>query len=231
MRYIDAEKLIKAIEEKGLDCSFALKMERLDTLALIDELQQEQIDMGEVSDGYHTFNELYYYRMLYNAAFFNLLPKNMAHKSKRHHTGEECFGGGWFIVMANLPTGQISNHYELKDWNLFKVPEKEIADEWDGHTPQEAAKRIKKYLQLPDTPEDKIKRATESWKGVDVDEFMNEVRGREQEQLEVDLSEETITKEFHIISDRCFNEGVEGWQKEKLIARHFYELGLNAKKE
>lgn len=42
MKYIDAEKLIKAIEEKGLDCSFALKMERLDTLALIDELQQEQ---------------------------------------------------------------------------------------------------------------------------------------------------------------------------------------------
>ena len=40
--YIDAEKLKKAIEDKGLDCSFALKMERLDTLALIDELQQEQ---------------------------------------------------------------------------------------------------------------------------------------------------------------------------------------------
>lgn len=42
MKYIDAKKLKKAIEDKGLDCSFALKMERLDTLALIDELQQEQ---------------------------------------------------------------------------------------------------------------------------------------------------------------------------------------------
>ena len=42
MKYIDAEKLAKAIEDKGLNCSFALKMERLDTLALIDELQQEQ---------------------------------------------------------------------------------------------------------------------------------------------------------------------------------------------
>lgn len=42
MKYIDAEKLIKAIEEKGLDCSFALKMERLDTLALIDSLQQDK---------------------------------------------------------------------------------------------------------------------------------------------------------------------------------------------
>ena len=103
--------------------------------------------MGEVSDGYHTFNELYYYRMLYNVAFFNLLPKEWVHKSKKHHDGEECFGGGWFIVMAELPTGQVSNHYELKDWDLFKVPEKEFADEWDGHTPQEAAERLHKYLQ------------------------------------------------------------------------------------
>lgn len=104
-------------------------------------------DIGELSDGYHTFNELYDYRKLYNAAFFNLLPKDCVHKSKRHHTGEECFGGGWFIVMANLPTGQISNHYEMKDWDLFKVPEKEFADEWDGHTPQDAAERLLNYIK------------------------------------------------------------------------------------
>jgi len=108
--------------------------------------QKEPEDKGEISDGYHTFNELYYYRMLYNAAFFNLLPKEWVHKSKKHHTGEECFGGGWFVVMAQLPTGQISNHYELKDWDLFQIPEKETADEWDGHTPQEAAERLYKYL-------------------------------------------------------------------------------------
>lgn len=110
------------------------------------EKQKEPEDKGEISDGYHTFNELYRYRMLYNAAFFNLLPKEIVHKSKRHHDGEECFGGGWFIVMANLPTGQISNHYELKDWDLFQIPEKEVADEWDGHTPREAAERLHEYL-------------------------------------------------------------------------------------
>ena len=116
-------------------------------MALIELAKQTQPeDKGEISDGYHTFNELYYYRMLYNAAFFNLLPKHMVYKSKRHHDGEECFGGGWFIVVANLPTGQISNHYELKDWDLFDIPEKEIADEWDGHTTQEAAERLHKYL-------------------------------------------------------------------------------------
>lgn len=122
------------------------------------EKQKEPEDKGEISDGYHTFNELYRYRMLYNAAFFNLLPKEIVHKSKRHHDGEECFGGGWFIVMANLPTGQISNHYELKDWDLFQIPEKEVADEWDGHTPQEAADRLHEYLfktrsgQMPSFP-------------------------------------------------------------------------------
>lgn len=110
------------------------------------EKQCKPQDKGEISDGYHTFNELYYYRMLYNAAFFNMLPKEWVHKSKRHNDGEECFGGGWFIVIANLPTGQISNHYELKDWDLFQIPEREVADKWDGHTPQEAADRLHKYL-------------------------------------------------------------------------------------
>jgi len=57
-----------------------------------------------------------------------------------------CFGGDWFIVMATLPTGQISNHYELKDWDLFKCEEREKADEWDGHTPEDVARRIKEYL-------------------------------------------------------------------------------------
>ena len=158
MKYIDAVKLIAEIERRLKDyweLSFhnvkafnedSNVRELKELRSIISSLQQEQ-DMGEVSDGYHTFNELYYYRMLYNAAFFNLLPKEWVHKSKRHHTGEECFGGGWFIVMANLPTGQVSNHYELKDWDLFKVPEKEFANEWDGHTPQEAAERIKNYLQ------------------------------------------------------------------------------------
>lgn len=119
-------------------------------------------NIEELSDGYHTFNELYKYRMLYNAAFFNSLAfyDNWAdgcwhvgfdvHKSKKHSDGEDCFGGGWFIVMAELPTGQISNHYEMKCWDLFKIPEKDRANVWDGHSPQEAAKRLEDYLLLTD---------------------------------------------------------------------------------
>lgn len=59
MKYIDAEKLAKAIEDKGLDCSFALKMERLDILALIDSLQQEQSNSKDLLEwAKKKFNEV-----------------------------------------------------------------------------------------------------------------------------------------------------------------------------
>lgn len=60
--------------------------------------------------------------------------------------GEPCFGGDWFIVTAQLDTGQVSNHYQIKDWRLFKVPAVEVAPEWDSHTPAEAAKRLRESL-------------------------------------------------------------------------------------
>ena len=111
-------------------------------------------NIGELSDGYHTFNELYEYRLLYNAAFFNELAKQRlydVHKSRKHSDGENPFGDpNWFIVMAELPTGQISNHYEMKDWDLFQVTEKYISNVWDGHDPRDVAKRIRKYLENHD---------------------------------------------------------------------------------
>tara|TARA_R110000744_G_scaffold228_2_gene873 strand:- start:16581 stop:16964 length:384 start_codon:yes stop_codon:yes gene_type:complete len=104
------------------------------------------------SDGYHTFKELYEYRKLYNAAFFNLLPKEYGtHKSKKHHGGLSCFDGSYFVVVTNLPTGQISNHYELKDWDLFKCEERELADKWDGHTPKDVTDRLSEYLKITHT--------------------------------------------------------------------------------
>lgn len=112
-----------------------------------DEGQLEAISEN-TSDGYHTFKELYEYRLLYNALLFNewaRLPHDpyRVHKSHRHSDGELAFGGGWFIVMAELPSGQISNHYEDKDWDLFHIPVVTRADEYDGHTPHDVAKRLR----------------------------------------------------------------------------------------
>ncbi len=132
-----------------------------------ETIQQAIIDTPDehkFSDGYHTFESLYDIRLAYNVALFNewadqletipgvfdqhsmnlLCSKHDVHKSQRHHDGEPCFGGGWFIVVANLPSGQISNHYEMKHWDLFKIPSYEKAKyEWDGHTSEDVINRLK----------------------------------------------------------------------------------------
>ena len=103
------------------------------------------VSLEGISDGYHTFGELYDYRLAYNALLFNEFAAQGlydVHKAKRHSSGEECFGGGWFVVTANLPTGQVSNHYKLEHWNKFHIPERDLGAEWDGHTPDVALKRL-----------------------------------------------------------------------------------------
>lgn len=105
---------------------------------------------GSTSDGYHTFDELYHYRMLYNAAFVNTESmEGHAHKSLRHSDGKLCFNGGWFVVVMELPTGQITNHYRLTEtnWDLFKIEERTVAAEYDGHTPEEAANRLQAFVR------------------------------------------------------------------------------------
>lgn len=124
-------------------------------------IKDKKIDSNYISDGYHTFNELYEFRKIYNAKLFNEwanqkgfddginyhhdIPKYDVHKSLKHHDGELCFGGGWFIVVAVLPTGQISNHYKVEDWDLFNIPDEEKAKyEFDGHTGSDVLERLKK---------------------------------------------------------------------------------------
>ena len=104
------------------------------------------------SDGYHTFKELYEFRRLYNVALFNewySQGKYNVHKSQRHYDGELCFGrDDYFVVVATLPTGQISNHYPMSDWDLFKCEAVEKAKaQWDGHTSQDVATRLLSFLQ------------------------------------------------------------------------------------
>jgi len=112
-------------------------------------IQLHDGSVKEVSDGYHTFQELYDFRMLYNAALFKFLPPECkAHRTKRHNDKELCFGGGHFKVSAMTPKGEISNHYKLKYWDLFDfLPEEEFClFEYDEHTSQDVLERIKSLL-------------------------------------------------------------------------------------
>ena len=97
--------------------------------------------IGEMSDGYHTFNGLYYQRMVLFAALVKTY-KDKAWKSHRHEDGKLCFGGGWFIVGIDTPQGNYTYHYEDKYWNWFECEELPVAKHWDGHTEKDVTRLL-----------------------------------------------------------------------------------------
>lgn len=139
-----AESAQPFIRHGGIDPA-AVYIPAAELAALLDAADERDQLIANPRDEYHTMDELYEYRMLYNALAANAMA-DRAVKSWRHSDGEKCFGGGWFVVYLNLPTGQVSNHYKAEHWGLFRVPEAELAPDWDGHTPAEAAKRLLRAL-------------------------------------------------------------------------------------
>lgn len=96
--------------------------------------------MGSLSDGYHTFDELYRHRGILFAMICADHP-DIAWKSLKHHDG--TMYPGMFICCIDTPYGQASYHMDLDPfWNLIQVRELDAAPEWDGHTPDMALNRI-----------------------------------------------------------------------------------------
>jgi len=90
--------------------------------------------IGDLSDGYHTFNELYHHRAVLFSVICNQ-NKDKAWKSKLHADG--TMFDGYFIVGIDTPKGTYTYHYRMKYWDLFDVKELERAPEWDGHKPED----------------------------------------------------------------------------------------------
>ena len=149
--YIERETLLKEIEERYcLQC----KEEGKDydgcrcRACWVDDMRGDVIcapaaDVEKMSDGYHTFADLYEQRLILSAA----LAKNNPHawKSKRHEDGSVPFGGGWFIMGFDTDEGCYTYHYELKDWDLFQCKELDKGKPWDGHT----SKDVRRLLSIP----------------------------------------------------------------------------------
>ncbi len=105
-------------------------------------------DLGEVSDGYHTFNELYEHRHTLYIALCRALLANSCRsisiwRSKLHSDGSSY--EGWFILGIHEEKGkQITYHLPLSKWEEMDfVVTLEKAPEYDGHTPQDVLERIK----------------------------------------------------------------------------------------
>lgn len=101
-------------------------------------------DIGETSDGYHTFNELYEHRHALFMAF-SAMKGHASWKSRLHDDGSKM--DGWFIAGITLPLGMISYHLPDRLWSTCPGIERERGPKWDGHTSADVVDRLKAYAQ------------------------------------------------------------------------------------
>ena len=112
----------------------------------IEDFQKFVTDhAGMISDGYHTFNDLYSHRAVLLANLVNTMP-DISWKSRRHEDGSMF--DGMFIVGIHLPTGDITYHIKESDrfgsnWELFKCEELKNGPAFDGHTPDDVVRRLR----------------------------------------------------------------------------------------
>lgn len=105
-------------------------------------------ETDQISDGYHTFGELYDHRRALTAALCRALPPRKSWRSKAHHPADKPIFDGYFIVGIELPTGVITYHYKLAHWDDFAgVLELSCAPMWDGAGPPETITRLLAYAK------------------------------------------------------------------------------------
>ena len=151
-KYIDAESYAEQLE--AYKCGVKLFDEALDlaTSALAvfpaaDVVEVPDGNKGKISDGYHSFDDLYHQRAVLFAALVKT-HKEYAWKSWRHYDGELPFGKtDYFIVGIDTPEGTYTYHYHGEYWDMFDCKELPRGKEWDGHTDQDVAR----LLSLPTT--------------------------------------------------------------------------------
>ena len=173
-------------------------------------------EIDDLSDGFHTFRQLYYQRMMLFATIVRQ-NKDKAWKSLRHEDGELCFGGGWFIVGIDTPEGSYTYHYEDNYYSLFDCEELERGKHWDGHTEKDVTRLLslpKAQLSREGTTSDLIDRQkaimdAESW--VAVDEYEKHLQKNVVEWLkkfppaELGVGTDTISRQAAIDALDCIN--------------------------
>lgn len=101
----------------------------------------------KISDGYHTFGELYEHRaMLFIAlcSMVHLYSKRLkVWKSQKHFDG--TMYKGYFILGIGTKKGeQITYHLPMEYWNNAVVDYRSRAPKFDGHTSKDVLERLKK---------------------------------------------------------------------------------------
>lgn len=101
---------------------------------------------GQISDGYHTFDELYNHR---NLLFISLMRSNPTISWRANNHEDGTMYESWFIAGMCLPTGDISYHLPINMWELLDnsgIATTNIAPKWDGHTPEDVIQRLTEWI-------------------------------------------------------------------------------------
>ena len=115
-------------------------------------IKDDKVKTDLISDGYHTFGELYEHRIrLFIAlcrehAYFHdnkETPAKSIWCARKHSDGSEMFG--WFILgMGRAKGDQITYHLPNSYWDEVCEFAYQLtnAPEWDGHTANDVLKRL-----------------------------------------------------------------------------------------
>jgi hypothetical protein len=105
-----------------------------------------KIKTNEISDGYHTFKELYDHRCNLFILSCKLLLKNNPNAKvwktlTRHDYLQDV---GWFLMGINTEEGnQITYNLKIDYWDLCDFAETiRRAPKWDGHTSNDVINRL-----------------------------------------------------------------------------------------
>lgn len=101
------------------------------------------IQTNDVSDGYHTFKELYEHRITLFMALCKMT--GFSWKTKLHSDGTSW--DGWFVLgIFKKPGEQVTYHLPIEKWDLCYFAETlDKAPEFDGHTSEDVLKRISEF--------------------------------------------------------------------------------------
>lgn len=102
----------------------------------------EGISTGQISDGYHTFDELYAHRVRLFSTLMCAHP-DKSWWSFKHHDGSVW--DGWIIAGIDTPAGPATYHLPVSEIEFFNEGVRQLrrGKEWDGHTADDVLERLK----------------------------------------------------------------------------------------
>ena len=148
-----------------------IKLSNIQNLINSYKSENSNNSVGSLSDGYHTFDELYHHRSMLFLALCLTAFKDKAWKSLLHEEGGDPMYNGMFIMGVETPYGQATYHYDIDPyWEKAKnVKEVYHAPKFDGHTPNDAIDRILKYaVDISSKFSNTVYRETDPWNTIPI---------------------------------------------------------------